>query len=49
VVAKGSLSELETPLLISTELGYLQRDHTIFDRLEEVSRLLAGLQKSLKR
>ncbi len=48
-IAKGSLSELETQLLISAELGYLQREHKIFDRLEEVSRLLADLQKSVSR
>jgi len=45
-IAKGSLSELETQLLISAELGYLPQEHQIFDR---VSRLLAGLQKSVTR
>ena len=48
-IAKGALSELETQLLISAELGYLQKEHQVFDRLEEVSRLLAGLQKSVTR
>ena len=47
-VAKGSLSELETQLLISADLGYLARENAIFGNLEEVSRLIAGLQKSLK-
>ncbi len=47
-VAKGSLSELETQLLISAELGYLPREHEIFEKVEEVSRLLAGLQKSVR-
>ena len=48
-VAKGSLSELETQLLISAELGYLDAKHSIFELVEEVSRLLAGLHKSLAR
>jgi four helix bundle protein len=48
-VAKGSLSELETQLLISAELGYLDAKHSIFELVEEVSRLLAGLHRSLSR
>jgi four helix bundle protein len=47
-VAKDSLSELETQLLISAELGYLGREHAVFEKLEEVSRLVAGLQHSLR-
>lgn len=47
-VAKGSLSELETQLLISAELGYISRDHGVFEGVEEVSRLIAGLQKSVR-
>jgi four helix bundle protein len=47
-VAKGSLSELETQLLISAELGYLPREHEIFEKVEEVARLVAGLQKSVQ-
>ena len=48
-IAKGSLSELETQLLISAELGYLDGKHAVFELVEEVSRLLAGLHKSLSR
>jgi four helix bundle protein len=47
-VAKGSLSELETQILISADLGYLPREHEIFEKVEEVSRLVAGLQKSVQ-
>jgi len=46
-IAKGSLSELETQLLISARLGYMERENPVFSQLEEVSRLLFGLQKSL--
>ena len=46
-IAKGSLSELETQLLISAELGYLDRKHQIFELVEEVSRLLSGLHRNV--
>ena len=48
-VSKGSLSELETQLLISADLGYLDAGHAIFQQVEDVSRLLAGLHKSILR
>ena len=47
-VARGSLSELETQLIIAVELGYIGADHGIFSRLDKVSRLLTGLHKSVK-
>jgi four helix bundle protein len=46
-IASGSLSELETQLLISAELGFLNRDHPIFRQADEVSALLAGLRRSI--
>jgi four helix bundle protein len=46
-VAKGSLSELETQLLISADLGYIPPKHGIFETVEEVSRLLSGLHRSI--
>lgn len=46
-IAKGSLSELETQLLISAELGYLDPKHGVFQLVEEVSRLLSGLHRSI--
>jgi four helix bundle protein len=47
-VARGSLSELETQLIIAVELGYIVEGHDIFSRLDKVSRLLTGLHKSVK-
>ncbi len=44
-VAKGSLSELETQLLIFADLGYLDRGNEIFDLAEHVAKLLAGLHR----
>lgn len=46
-IAKGSLSELETQLLISAELGFLDRSHGIFQQTDKVSVLLSGLHRSL--
>ncbi len=47
-VARGSLSELETQLLIAVEIGYLDRAHAVFSSVDRVSRLLTGLHKSVK-
>ena len=44
-IARGSLSELETQLLISADLGYLDSQHEIFAKADRVSRLMTGLQK----
>ena len=46
-IAKGSLSELETQLLIGKDLGYLKGDGNLFDLLEHVSRLITGLHKKV--
>jgi four helix bundle protein len=48
-IAKGSLSELETQLLIPAELDFLDAKHAVFELLEEVSRVLAGLHRSVSR
>lgn len=48
-VAKGSLSELETQMLISSELGYLAPQHDLFAQLERVAQLLSGLHRSIAR
>jgi four helix bundle protein len=47
-IARGSLSELETQLLIAVEIGYLDEDHAVFSSVDRVSRLLTGLHKSVK-
>jgi four helix bundle protein len=41
-VSKGSLSELETQLPISADLGYLPGNHDVFAQLERVAQLLGG-------
>ncbi len=47
-ISRGSLSELETQLLIAVELGYLQSNHPVFSSVDRVSRLVTGLHKSVK-
>jgi len=47
-IARGSLSELGTRLLIAVELGYLDRNHVVFSFVDRASRLLTGLHKSVK-
>ena len=47
-LARGSLSELETQLLIAADLGYIAQDDFIFATVDRVSRLITGLHKSVR-
>ena len=49
-IAQGSTSELETQLIISNNLGFLKKeDLGLLDELDEISRMIIGLIKSLKK
>ena len=50
-ISLGSLSELETQLLISENLGYLSKDDSIkkIEKLTEIRRTLLGLISSLEK
>ncbi|MBI2294728.1 MAG: four helix bundle protein [Betaproteobacteria bacterium] len=48
-ISKGSLSELETQMLIAAELGYLSPQHEVFAHLERVGQLLSGLHGNIAR
>jgi|SRR5579872_3630430 len=50
-IAKGSLSELETQLILCVRLEYISRTDLkpIWDRTQIVSKLISGLVKSLMR
>jgi len=49
-VANGSLGEVETQLLISDRLKYLDPDaRAVFERTGEVHRLLAGMVRALRK
>ena len=50
-IAKGSLAELETHLLLATRLGYLNeaQSRPSLQSADEISRRLAGLSAKLRR
>ncbi len=50
VVARGSLSELETQIVIAEDLGYLREEvaAALVDRLNSTFSLLGGLLRSLR-
>ena len=47
-ISRGSLSEVETQLIIAKELGYTQNDE-IFNRVEKIFALLGGLINSIRK
>ncbi len=47
-IARGSLSELETQLIVSEMLGYLHSFEPIMDEVKSLKKLLNGLHKSLR-
>jgi four helix bundle protein len=47
-ISRGSLSELETQVLIADKLGYSFDSKNILSRIEKIFGLLGGLIKSLK-
>lgn len=49
MVARGSLAELETQLVIAQELGFLRSVNTVMEHMQEVSRMLQALITSLRR
>ena len=48
-IARGSLSELETQLLIAHGIGYLKDNNDVLSRIEHVFALLGGLINSLRK
>jgi four helix bundle protein len=48
-IATGSLTELDTHLVIARRLGYLNEKqfHELESRIEEVGRMLTGMRRSL--
>ena len=49
-IANGSLTELETHILIAERLGYLQSESTapVLQAAREIGRMLVGLRRSLE-
>ena len=50
-IAQGSASELETQILISSNLEFVSQSRVdlLLKELEEISRMIIGLQKSLRK
>jgi four helix bundle protein len=48
-IAMGSTAELETQLLLSSDLGYLAAEEkkNLLSQLDDIGRMLRGLHKSL--
>ena len=47
-VARGSIAELTTQILIAQRLGYLPKESNAVEKAEEVGRILTGLSQSLR-
>lgn len=48
-IARGSLSELETQLLIAKDLGYLEDSSALLQRVDDIFGLMGGLINNLQR
>lgn len=50
-IAKGSLGELETQIILSERLGFFDKEKTrqLYSQSEEVGRMLSGLINSLQK
>jgi four helix bundle protein len=48
-IAMGSVAELETQIILSTDLSYLTSDHqvTLLRELDDIGKMLRGLHRSL--
>jgi four helix bundle protein len=48
-IARGSLAELQTQLILSGELGFIDQKSiaSLLENTEEVARMIRGMQKSL--
>lgn len=48
-IARGSLSELETHIIIANELGYLDQNNQLMVRIDRIFALVGGLMASLRK
>lgn len=48
-IGRGSLSEVETQLLIAKNLGYIKNPDHILEQIDKVFGLLGGLMNSLRK
>lgn len=48
-IARGSLSELETQMIIAGKLGFVDTVHTVFEQLDDVNRVVNGLITTIRK
>jgi four helix bundle protein len=48
-ITRGSLSELETQVVLAKDLGYLQDNQQLLERIEKLFGLAGGLMNSLQK
>jgi four helix bundle protein len=48
-ITRGSLSELETQVVLAKDLGYLQDNQQLLERIEKIFGLAGGLMNSLQK
>ena len=48
-IARGSLSELETQVILTTDLGYLKNNEPLLSRIDRTFSLLGGLINSIQK
>lgn len=48
-ISRGSLSEVETQLLIARDLGYIKNPDEILEQIDKVFGLVGGLMNSLRK
>jgi four helix bundle protein len=48
-ISRGSLSELETQIMIAEDLGYLKEVHQLMDKIAQIFGLLGGLVKAVNK
>lgn len=48
-IARGSLSELETQVIIAKDIGYIKEESSLLHLIDKVFDLLGGLMNSIKK
>lgn len=47
-IARGSAAELETQLLLASQIGYLSKESDVFEKIISVRQMLNALMRSLR-
>lgn len=47
-VASGSIAELETQIILATDLGFLEQNEELLELCKEISKMLYSLKRNIK-